>query len=95
VDAQKCNHENLVGFVKEDNHLYCEEGQKFHGATCSNCSCQFIAKNKPSKNKPIYYCPRFEEEVPDGVECTCVLCYACYTKETLAAPRTKRGNRGK
>lgn len=95
MEAQKCHHDNLVDFVREDNHLYCEEGQKFHAATCFKCECAFVGKQKPSKNKPIYYCPRFEEECSDGVECSCVLCYSCFTKETRDAPRARRGNRAK
>jgi hypothetical protein len=72
--TDKCEgHSNLFRFLFEENATYCAEGQKFGDARCMKCSATFTQKEtKPTSNRPIHFCPYFEEV------CDAVLCHGCY-----------------
>jgi hypothetical protein len=88
--ADKCGgHLNLFNFLFEENPRYCAEGQKFGEAKCMKCESDFKQKEtRPNSNRPIYFCPNFEEI------CDAVLCHGCYL-ESISTPNSSRQRRSR
>ena len=69
-DVDPCGgHKSFFDWKQMDNPKYMNPGQKFADVICLQCG----EKPKIALNKPIVYCPYFDQH------CDAVLCNGCYT----------------
>ena len=86
-----CDHEDVMGFIKEDNAAFCGGHAYLHGSYCRVCRIKFVEKvvdkkteYRPTDMTPVMYCPNYAKI------CSYAICVNCHFETIEKRPRKRR-----